>query len=159
MKGEVKPFCTLAAVYRCCAQGKFLLQKRVPSSIGALLFLSSPVESYTKPCVELVTRWLRGLRSNVKQTCGSHPLTLRILGHLATVSHNNDRVVPFVDVRQHLPPTYREALVFEIGAPPYRRSVDACWKGSTLYLDIVQLEPQWQGNPADADKFTYWGYR
>ncbi|GAB4819664.1 hypothetical protein N2152v2_006710 [Parachlorella kessleri] len=38
-------------------------------------------------------------------------------------------------------------------------SVDACWKGSKMYLDIVQLEPQWRGNVADPDKFAYWGYR
>jgi hypothetical protein len=40
-----------------------------------------------------------------------------------------------------------------------RRAVDACWRGATLFLDIVRLEQEWRGNPADAEKFTFWGYR
>lgn len=38
-------------------------------------------------------------------------------------------------------------------------ALDACWRGGVLYLDIVLQEAQWQGDPADQEKFTYWGYR
>lgn len=38
-------------------------------------------------------------------------------------------------------------------------AVDACRLGPALFLDIVKTEQAWAGDPADAERFTRWGYQ
>ena len=58
-----------------------------------------------------------------------------------------------------LPPAAVSATAGSSADPGSSTGSGGATSGGTLFLDIVKMQQQWNGNPADMERFTTWGYR